>query len=253
MKSSNNTIILNGCIKEFQEKNELSLDGSELFEIFTATMITKQYELTYEEINASIVDGGQDGGIGSFLILINDKAISSDDQIEDIKITSSSYVTLFIIQSKTEKTFTEATLDKLITSIPSLYNLELNEDGLLIRFNEKLVEKIIIFRKIWLNAIKKGATIKIEYYYACQANDIETSKAFNAKAEQIVISTKEVVVGANVTNKNYSAKELLELYYKLKSSKLELKFRETPMALTYRGTQIGYLGVADICKPTILS
>lgn len=242
MGNSNNTIILNGCIQEFQNRNEIELDDDEIFEIFSTFQITKNYELSFEEIEQSVVDGGQDGGIDTFLTLVDDNMISAEDEVEEIKFLPSTVVCVFIGQAKTEKTFTEATIDKLIASIPLFFNLELSEQGLLVRFNSGLVEKLMIFRKIWENAIRKGSKINIQFYYACKANDIQTSLAFDSKMQQIVDMTKERVHGSEVGFTNFSAKELLDLNYRQIFSDLDLKFKETPMPISYDDDRIGYIG-----------
>ena len=135
----------------------------------------------------------------------------------------------------------------MIASIPEIYNLELNEDGLLVRFNEALVEKIITFRAVWLAAVRKGAKIRIEYCYACKANDIHTTPTFDSKVDRIILITKEKVSGVEVCFNNYSSKELINLYHKSKSTILELQFKkETPMSVTYENGHIGYLGVVNL-------
>lgn len=246
MSNSNNTIILEGCVDEFREQNEIDLDDSELFELFSLSQITKNYELSYDEIQDAIVDGGRDGGIDSFLILINDDSISSKDELGEFKFTSSSIINVYIVQAKTEKSFTESTLDKLIASIPFLYDFELKEDELLVRFNNSLVEKILTFRDVCITAIKKGSKIKIGYFYSCKASDIQKNGSFDSKVKQIIDSTNDRIHGAEINFFLYSSKELLELYKKSKTSKLELKYKETPMSVTYSGNQIGYLGVVNL-------
>ena len=131
MPSSNNTVILNNCIKEYKEKNEIILSNHTAFLFFALEQITKYYELSYEEIEASIVDGGRDGGIDAFVILVNEKAINSEDQLEEeIHFSESTKVNILIIQARTEKSFKEDALDKIITNIPLLLDLELNEKNL---------------------------------------------------------------------------------------------------------------------------
>lgn len=246
MSNSNNTIILEGCVDEFKEQNEIDLGDSELFELFSLSQITKNYELSYDEIQEAIVDGGRDGGIDSFLILINDESISSKDELGEFKFTSSSLINVYIVQAKTEKSFTESTLDKLIASVPFLYDFEQKEDELLIRFNNSLVEKILTFRDVCISAIKKGSKIKINYYYTCKASDVQKNAAFDSKVNQIIDSTNERIHGSEINFLLYSSKELLELYKKSKTSKLELKYKETPMSVTYSSNQIGYLGVVNL-------
>lgn len=66
---NNSRIILEGCIKSFKEINEIELNESELFEIFTISQLYKDKSITYENIVNSIVDGSKDGGIDSLMVL----------------------------------------------------------------------------------------------------------------------------------------------------------------------------------------
>lgn len=248
MPSTNNIIILDGCISEYRENNELEVREDELFELFTVAQLTRNYELSFEDVNNSVVDGGRDGGIDAFVILLNDKAISSEDQLSDFEISASTTLSAKIIQSKTERNHTEATLDKLITSSPLLYDLSIDEDELLARFNASLVEKIVTFRKAWMEAVRKGANIKIEYSYVCKANEVEINQAFESKIDQLKSITEEKVSNAEVTFDTDSAKELVSLYHKTKPSQLEIEFKEAPTSVTYDDEQIGYLGVVTLAN-----
>lgn len=246
MSNANNTIILNGCISQFKKDNELTLKDSELFEVFTATQLTKRMELSYEEVEDAIIDGGNDGGLDSFFILLDEQVITSEEELDSITITANSLLDIRIIQSKTEKTFTETTLDKLITSAPNLYDLELSDHALLVRFNTSLVQKILTFRVAWQAAVQKNAKIHITYYYACQANEVQVVPAFEEKVKQLVDQTTRKVIGAEVAFQLLSARELLGLYNKTTSRKLELQFKETPISVSYDTECIGYLGVVEL-------
>ena len=250
MPSSNNTVILNNCIKEYKEKNEIILSNHTAFLFFALEQITKYYELSYEEIEASIVDGGRDGGIDAFVILVNEKAINSEDQLEEeIHFSESTKVNILIIQARTEKSFKEDALDKIITNIPLLLDLELNEKNLLNRFNTSLVERIMIFRRIWEKAVSKNAKIKIEYAYICKANEINNlSTSFESKIKQIIEISKQAIQGVLVEYNNYSSIELLRIYQKPISSTLNLYFTENPMSICYKENQIGYIGTVNLSK-----
>jgi hypothetical protein len=246
MANANNTIILNGCINQFKNDNELKLEDSEVFEVFTTTQLTKHLDLSSDEIEESIVDGGNDGGLDSFLILFDERAVGSEDDLENSNIRSTSILDVSMIQSKTEKSLTETTLDKLLVSAPVVFDLELSEQALLIRFNPSLVQRIITFRAAWQAAVRKNAKMKISYYYACQANEVQTSPAFDKKVEQLIALTQERVTGAEVFYKSLSAKELLDLYNKTKSAKIDLRFKETPISVSFAADCIGYLGVVEL-------
>jgi hypothetical protein len=243
----NNTLLLTDCLSEFKTTNEYSnLSDSEAFEIFSMMQITKESETSYEEINDSIVDGGLDGGIDSFLILANDKAVESIDALEDIKIKEKTEIKIYIGQSKYESSFKEDPINRLQSSMPVILDLEIKEDELLKRFNSDLVEMIILFREVWRLAIRKKAKISLFYVYACKAEEVCINKAFQSKIDQLIILTKKLMSIANVQFTPYSAKELLELYHKEPAPELELIFKENPTPVPFKKDEYGYIGIVSL-------
>ena len=59
---SNNKIILEGCISQYKKENQLDISESDLFELFVLSQITKNLNITFENIIDSVVDGSGDGG-----------------------------------------------------------------------------------------------------------------------------------------------------------------------------------------------
>lgn len=241
----NNNIILEGCINEFKTQNDIELSESQLFELFSITQITKNFDMSFDEIEESIVDGSQDGGIDSIIVILDDEVVIDLDSLSSYKFSKNSSLKVIISQVKTEKSFKEGPLDKLITSMPILLNLELDEDELSKRFNPSVVSKALTFREIWLQTVKKGGAISYSYYYFCKANQIDTNSAFESKQEQLIQITKKDVINADIDFVNCSAKELLDLYQKSKPTRLELKFKEVPIVTNFN-QGFGYVGIVNL-------
>lgn len=157
---SNNKIILEGCIKAFKDNNEIDLAEGEVFEIFSLSQIYKDHSITYENIISSIVDGSNDGGIDSIMIFIDDEYIENIDNIENFKFNNKTSSKFIISQCKKEKSFKESAIDKLITTVPILFNLENNEANLLKRFNSDLVNQALLLIEVW----KKLLLVVVKYH-----------------------------------------------------------------------------------------
>ncbi|MFH0070193.1 AIPR family protein [Peribacillus sp. NPDC056705] len=243
----NDSALLTECLEEFKQSNELNdLRTSELFEIFSMLLITQNSETSFDEISECIVDGSLDGGIDSFLILINDKSIMSIEQLEEIKITEKTEVQVLIAQSKFENSFKEDPINRLQSSMPLILNLDIDEDHLLTRFNSKLVEKIGLFRRIWRKSIVKNAKISINYIYSCKSNEICINAAFQSKIDQLIDLTKQQTRVTDISFTPYSSKELLSLYSKDHSPQLEIMFKENPTPISFSDDEYGYIGVATL-------
>lgn len=243
---SNNKIILNGCIEQFKKENELSTNESETFELFALSQITKVKDLAFEDIQNSIVDGGNDGGIDSVLIIIDDFIPNTIEGLDDIQFTKKTHVSIVISQCKKENSFKEAAIDKLITSMPELFNLEKSEDALLVRFNPDLVEKAIIAREAWKRCAIKGGELAIQFNYCSFAEKVEINGPFTSKANQLKEFALGLFVGAKIDYTNYSSEELLKLYKTQKNERLSLTFKESPLSTSYKTFGIGYVGTVKL-------
>lgn len=243
----NNKIILNECIQEFKEKNELDLNDDEIMEIFSSLYITSELDPSFSEIEENIVDGGADGGIDSFIIFLNDRNIITAEQVNEIKFNENTQVKIFISQAKLEDSFRENTLDKLHISLPFILDLELDEDQLLERFNPRLVEKIILFRMVWKLSVRKKSNFILNFTYSCKSENININSIFQSKVDQIIQLTKDKINIRNVNFNLYSSKELIDLYSKPQHTELDLIFKETPMAIQgSTPAEYGYIGVVSL-------
>jgi AIPR protein len=242
----NNKILLEDCLKEFKDSNQITLSNDDVFELFSLSQISRRYNLSYDDIENSIVDGSKDGGIDFFLILADDTIVEDSDQLDDLQLSNSNVVRIFIGQSKNTDSFKESIIDKIYISIALIFDLEIQDEELNISFNDNLTEKIMLFRKIWRKSITKGAKIQIEYFYSCKSNEKHESDTFLTKCNLIKSFTSEKVQNCEVCYNSYSAKELLELYRKRPETELELKFKEIPVSVNYSNNSIGYIGVVKV-------
>jgi len=243
---SNNRIILNGCISQYKIENQLEAVDSEIFELFTLTQITKNKNITFENIQNSIVDGNMDGGIDSVILIVDDEIIGTVDELSDIHFTNKTISKFIISQSKKEKSFKETAIDKLITSCSLLFDLEKTEDTLITRFNSRLVEKFLILRNTWLKTSINGGEIELEFNYCCNATEINVNDAFNSKVDQLIEVTNTAFSGVAIKFNKYSSEELLKLYQTRKPSRLSLPFKEQPLSTSFGEIGIGYVGTVKI-------
>lgn len=246
---SNERIILEGCISQYKEDNELtSIRDSDVFELFSLNEITKRYQLLFENIQNSVVDGGHDGGIDSIMLLVNDEIVDHIDDLEEFKFNSKTVTKIIITQCKKENSFKEGPLDKLITSIPELFNLASTETSLLTRFNSNVVDRAIIVREVWTKTAVKGGNIELEYVYTCNADAVFVSGSFSSKKDQLIALTKSTFSTEAVSLSTYSAKELLASFRTTLLDRITLEFKEQPLSTSFAEYGIGYVGMVKLGK-----
>lgn len=243
---SNTKMILSGCIEKFMAENELSTNSSDTFELFSLSQITKTFDLAFEEIENSIVDGGMDGGIDSVIVIVDDFVPLSLEDIADINFTRKTVVNLIISQCKKENSFKEAALDKVITTLPELFNLEKGEAELLIRFNPDLVDRSLMAREVWRKCTIAGGKLKVQFNYCAYSEKIETNSVFDSKVEQLKNLSNKTFIGSEVSYFNYSCDELLKLYQAQKTQRFSIVYKEAPLSTSYKDYGIGYVGTVKL-------
>lgn len=245
---SNNKILLEGCIKTFKENNELDLSDSEIFEIFSLTQIHKDRNITYENIVSSIVDGGNDGGIDSLMVFIDEEFVENINDIENFNFSNKTNTRFIITQCKKENSFKEGAIDKLITTIPVLLDLEKTETALLSRFNSDLVEQTLLLIEIWKKTAISGGSISLDYIYVANASEVVINDVFTQKVKQLQDISTDCLSTPDVRFFAYSSKELLELYQKQKSNRLSIEFKDRPLTTEFDDFGIGYIGTVKLAN-----
>ncbi len=239
-------VLLDACRAQFATENGFAhLSEDDQFEYFCALQLTKQSETTFSEIEDAITDGGNDGGIDCFLILVNDSCVTTREDLQEIKITSTSTVRVLIVQSKTTSAFREATLNSWITSWPVVCDPSKGTSELLAVFNSSLVEKVELFREIWVEAIRKRATFSIDFRYCTRAESMQVNGVINAKKAQFhhVAAT---LVRCPISVEFLGAVELMALYQQNPNQKLELSFESDPTSISLTKEKFGYIGVVRL-------
>ncbi|RXK01866.1 hypothetical protein CRV02_05995 [Arcobacter sp. CECT 8989] len=245
---SNNKIILEGCINTFAELNELDLNQSEVFELFALSQIHKSRNITFENIEQSIVDGSNDGGIDSVMIFIDDEYIENLDNLESFEFSNKTKSKFIITQCKKENSFKESSLDKLITTMPVILDLEKNEEALLSRFNSDLVNQVILLTETWKKTAIGGGQISVDYMYATNAPRVEINNVYEEKVIQLKEVTKACLSSPRIAFYNFSSAELLSLYQKQRVNRLLLEFKDRPLSTDYNNQGIGYIGTVRLSK-----
>lgn len=243
---NNNYIILQSCMEDYKKKNQLEFKDSTIYELFTITQITKHLNISFENIQNSLVDGGNEGGIDSIIITINDEIIESEDDLETIDISKNTKTKFIITQCKNERSFKELTISKLIVSAPIIFDLGNHEDFLLKHFNPKLVEKILLIRQCWIKSSQHRGDTEIIYNYCCNAEKIEINSTFQSKIDQLKQTTIASCQNTKVTYNNFSNFEIFNLYKTQKLTSADIVFKEQPLSICYKDSDLGYIGIVKL-------
>ena len=79
--SSNAKILVKDTVDQRKKESFPEMSIQDYFGIFSADQITKDYSLSFEEIESGIVDGEHDGGIDAVYVFVNGELIREDTNV----------------------------------------------------------------------------------------------------------------------------------------------------------------------------
>ncbi|WP_457743571.1 AIPR family protein [Sulfurimonas sp.] len=228
ISKTNDQILLEQIIKEKAEESEGELSPSDYFEIYSASEILKNYDMTYDDISYGNVGSSADGGIDSFFIFINGELIKEDTDINFKQ--KKNHIELIVIQSKTSPNFKEEAINKFRESAQDLFNLSHNLNDYVQRYNAELLSKITLFRNIYSKLATSFPTLDIKYFYASQGTEIH--KNVKGKVKKLEEDIRNMFSSSNFSFQFIGATELLQMTRDIPSSSRLLEVAESPIGTT---------------------
>lgn len=220
----NSQVILDDVLVQLHAERAPDMEPSAYFEVFCAEQLLKDFDLSYEEIEAGIVDGEHDGGVDSIYAFVNGELITEDFDTTPFK--KDVRLELFIIQSKTSANYSEAPLDKLISVTRNLLDLSKDPDHLT-QYNEQVREKIKQFRGAYRSLASRFPKLSISYFLAGKRPNVSVPANFKIKATELADVAREHFESAEVSVEILGAAELMELARQQPKSVFDLRCRKS--------------------------
>lgn len=225
--SKNDQILTEQIIQqEYAKTNEFSGENS-FFEFFSATLLLKGYDLSYDQIEDGLCGNSLDGGADSVFLFINGDLIAEDTGVED-KYKRNVDIELLIIQSKNEASFGEDAILKLARLSKNLLHLDFNPDDYRARYNEKILNKFDNFRKTYLKLITRRPRVTIKYFYITKGSEIHPN--VEQQALELKKEISEILTDANIEFSMVGASKILDIYRQRDNEVFNLKLLETPLS-----------------------
>ncbi|WP_312189330.1 AIPR family protein [Leclercia sp.] len=225
--SRNDQILTEQIIQqEFNKSTEFN-NEDKFFEVFSASLILKGYDLSYDQIEEGLCGNSLDGGADSIYLMINGDLISEDTNIEE-KYKRNVDIELFIIQSKNERSFGEDAILKLNKLSTNLLNLDFNAEEYKLRYNETVLNKFDNFRKNYLSLITKRPKLTIKYFYITKG--IEIHPNVNHQALELKNDVSNILTDATIEFNMIGASEIMDIYRQRDNEVFNLKLLETPLS-----------------------
>ena len=232
-QKTNDQIILERIISERSAESEDSLSTSEYFEIYSASEILKDFDLTYDDILYGIVGNGGDGGIDSIYTFLNGEPFKEDTEVNYNQ--KKYHIELIIIQSKTSPSFKEDAIIKFRETTQDLFNLAHPPENFISRYNEDLIDKVKLFRTLYSKLARTFPKLQIRYFYVTQGTQAHPN--VSDKTIKLQSDVLQMFSGAEFSFKFIGAAELLQMTRNIPSSSRVLEVAESPIG-TLSGSYI---------------
>ena len=228
---ANDLILLNELLIQRREEHGQGLKEAEYFDIFTAEQVLKDIDLSYDELESGVIDGGGDGGIDSVFFFVNNSLF--DETIDTEPLKRSVPLRLVLIQSSTSAGFSEDKVEKFIASARDLFDLSKDLKDLNHVYKHELLRHLDDFRSTYLNLASKFPTVSFEFAYATRGTEVHPNVE---RKVQILKETVESYFNPCTFSFEFlNASELLKRARKTPKTSSSLKLAENPISTGREG------------------
>ncbi len=222
--AKNDALLLDGILDDRVAERVPSDRRDEAFEYFAFEQILRDADLSDEEITAGSVDGRDDGGIDGFFILVNGHPLIEVESF--VWPRSGCELEVWIITCKHHDTFRQSPLDSLAASVTEILDLSLDNEELKGAYSEQLLSKRTQLRLAYRKVSPRLQQFRISFIYASRGDTVQVGDSIAARAEQIRSTAHELFGNSNASFTFVGARELLDIYRKVRTFTVELPFLE---------------------------
>lgn len=226
--SNNDLILLETIIDKTHQTQAPGMKVDEFFELFVAEQVLKDLDLSYEELEAGLVAGGNDGGIDGLFVFVNGELIHEDSDLSVFK--KNVLIDVVVIQAKTSKSFEETPIDKLASATRDLFRLDLDLDSLASVYNDGLRAAVALMRRAWLLLVDRFPQLKFRYVYASKGDTSNLHPNVRRKSELLGHAVAELFKQAQFHFDFLGAAELFSLASRQAKTTYQLTLAENPIS-----------------------
>jgi hypothetical protein len=179
----NDRVLLDQLLSSRHSQIAPELSESDFFELFVTDELLKNYGLSDDEIDSGLIGGGNDGGIDSMYVFIDDSLLTPDFDFDKIKEEAT--LNLIIIQAKRETGFKETIINNLISSMHDLLDLSNPVGNLTLKYNSQLLNIIRDYRSAIQGLAEKFPKYQFSFYYATKGNSEEVHPNVQSRVDTL--------------------------------------------------------------------
>lgn len=235
--SNNDQIILDNTLEQQRVERAPHLQTSKYFDLFVAEQLLKHFDLSYDEIQAGLVDGGGDGGIDGFFIFVNGELVREDTDLSGLK--KDVVIEVIISQTKTETSFREKAMDTLNQTLRDLFDLSRPLANLVSVYKKELLGAAELFRNTVTTLAPRFPTLNVSLFYASKGTEVHPN--VKRKADLLETLVKSQFQGATCNVRFLTATDLLFMARQTPRLSYQLDVTDAPI-----NTKGGIVGLVKL-------
>ncbi|GAA2411580.1 AIPR family protein [Streptomyces glaucosporus] len=243
----NDLVLTDQIVEDRRTKSDPPLPFEVAFEHFACEQALHGYGLSAEEISAGVIGGGDDGGIDGVYVFLGNRLLHEDSDVFQPSFSVNSLengvqLTLWLVQAKTSKSFSEAALDKVASSCNLLLKLDADDADLGKLYCEDLLARVGLFRKALLRIAGRMPTVKIRFSYVTRGDTEEVHPKVVVKARHLETQFAQTLGTASGEVEFLGPAELWKRASVIPSYTLELPYQES---ITHGTSHIALIALGD--------
>ncbi|NMO32884.1 AIPR family protein [Streptomyces sp. GMY01] len=243
----NDLVLTDQLVEDRRINGEVQLSFDVAFEHFACEQALHGYGLSAEEVTAGVIGGGDDGGLDGVYVFLGNRLLHEDSDVFQSSFSVNSLengapLTLWLVQAKTSKSFSEVALDKVASSCNLLLNLDANDKDLSNLFSQELIARISLFRKTLLRIAKRMPAVKIRFSYVTRGDTEAIHPKVRVKAQHLETQFAKILGTASGEVEFLGPAELWKRASVIPSYTLELPYQES---ITHGTSHIALITLGD--------
>ena len=223
----NDFVLIDGIIddkmdNEGKNKSDQRLRG-EVFERLAISELLKPYDLTCEQLENGLVDGGDDGGIDGLFIFVNGNYISEKTDYQLPR--ENGKLEIYIITCKHDNSYKMHPLESMDSSLSELLNFSISEVELARKHNKKILCK----RKMLFNVYRKLASQDISpiinIFYISRGDASNVPENIQRAGEKVKKTCDSIFQGAQSNVTFWGTEQLITRIREKRNAPIDINVR----------------------------
>ncbi len=224
---SNDLKLLDNYIRQNKADVAKDMQDDEYFEFLLAEQITKDFDLTNDQIKDGIMGGGNDGGVDAIYVFVNGLLIEEDTEAP--AISDSIGIHVIVAQAKNTESYSEEVINKFVAFSEDAFNLEVELDSLSGVYMQDLLETVGRLRDLWSETyVRHNPKLTVDFYYGSRAKQ-KPNDNIKRKAKILKDKVSALFSDADCNVNFFGASELWSLVNIRPKSSFDLKLAEQPI------------------------